>query len=159
MTHVSPPLHFNAVLVPHRSLSRAGFWQLMAANTIVSLVMGGRFFELGAWPVTIFFALDLIAIYAAFRLSYRSGRMMETVQLTEDELKISRIDPAGRVTDWSFQPYWVRVGMKDPPEDDSQITLTSHGRRLVIGSFLTLEERVEFAKALKGALGRLRPTA
>ncbi len=155
-TALSPPLHFDAVLRPHRSLGRAGFWWLMAGNGIVTLIIGSRFLVLGAWPVTAFYLIDLLLIYGAFRLSYRSGRLLETVQLSETELKICRIDPEGRLTAWSFQPYWVRVRIADPPQDDSQITVTSHGKMVVIGSFLSLDERVELARALIRALRPLR---
>jgi uncharacterized membrane protein len=44
--------------------------------------------------------------------------------------------------------------MDDPPEHESQVTLTSHGRSLTVGSFLSPEERLDFAKALNDALRR-----
>jgi len=46
--------------------------------------------------------------------------------------------------------------MDDPPEHDSQVVLSSHGRSLVVGSFLAPEERAEFARALRAALNRCR---
>ena len=56
----------------------------------------------------------------------------------------------------SFQPYWVRVEMDDPPEHESQLRLVSHGRSVTIGSFLTPDERLDLAQALRGELARLR---
>jgi uncharacterized membrane protein len=47
------------------------------------------------------------------------------------------------------------VTMDDPPEHESQVTLTSHGQTLTVGSFLSPEERLDFAKALREALGRV----
>jgi uncharacterized membrane protein len=46
--------------------------------------------------------------------------------------------------------------MDDPPRRDSLLTLVSHGRRLVIGLFLTPQERLELAHALQRALHRYR---
>jgi uncharacterized membrane protein len=46
--------------------------------------------------------------------------------------------------------------MDDPPKHDSQLTLRSHGRDLSIGTFLTPEERLELAHALRGALNQAR---
>jgi uncharacterized membrane protein len=46
--------------------------------------------------------------------------------------------------------------MDDPPEHDSQLTLRSHGRGLVIGAFLAPEERLDLANALRDALSQLR---
>lgn len=36
------------------------------------------------------------------------------------------------------------------------MTLTSHGQTLTVGSFLSPEERLDFAKALNEALGKCR---
>lgn len=151
-----PRVLFDAVLMPHRSLSPAGFWLLMALISGVSFVSGMYFMLKGAWPVTGYFGLDVLLIYLAFKASYRSARLYETVKLTEEALVIERVIPSGRRARWSFQPYWLRVEMDDPPEHGSQLTLTSHGRSLVIGSFLSPEERREVAEALRKALCRCR---
>ena len=111
---------------------------------------------MGAWPVFGFFGLDVLLIYVAFKASYRSGRMHETLRLTENALTVERVGPGRRHRSWRFQPYWLRVEMDDPPEHESQLTLASHGRRLVVGAFLAPEERLEVARALGAALGRLR---
>ena len=46
--------------------------------------------------------------------------------------------------------------MDDPPGHDSALRLTSHGQSLVIGAFLTPEERLEVAHALRAALDEWR---
>jgi uncharacterized membrane protein len=148
-------VHFDAVLEPHRSLSRSGFLLLMLALGGISFAAGIAFLVIGAWPVFGFFGLDVLLIYVAFRLNYRSGRLREAVRLT-DTLTVRRVHPNGRVQQWSFEPYWVRLEIDDPPEHWSQLTLTSHGRSLTIGAFLTAEERLELAKALGAALQRWR---
>jgi uncharacterized membrane protein len=147
---------FDAVLTPHRSLSPGGFWLLMALVSGVSFVSGMYFVLKGAWPVTGYFGLDVLLIYLAFKASYRSARLHETVRLTEDALVVERVSPSGRRASWTFQPYWLRVEMDDPPEHASQLTLTSHGRSLVIGAFLSPAERSELAAALRNALERSR---
>lgn len=147
---------FDAVLLPHRSLSPVGFVVLMACVGVVSFTAGMVFLLAGAWPVVGFFGLDVALIYLAFRMSYRSGRLRETVRLTKDALTVRRILPSGAVRSWTFQPYWLRVEMDDPPEHHSQLRLTSHGQVLVIGAFLTPAERLELARALETALRRQR---
>ena len=62
----------------------------------------------------------------------------------------------GAWREWTFQPYWLRVVMDDPPQSESRLVLTSHGESLVIGSFLTPEERLDLAKALRRALAAAR---
>lgn len=143
---------FDAILTPHRSLSKRGFGILMAGVCAVSFAAGLGFFLMGAWPVVGFMGLDVLLIYGAFKLNFRSARLYETVTITRDDLVVRRVSPRGDAQTWRFQPAWLQVLMDDPPEHDSQLTLRSHGRILRIGSFLTAEERLDLAKALKGAL-------
>jgi uncharacterized membrane protein len=69
---------------------------------------------------------------------------------------VQRVFPTGQTRRWVFQPYWVRVQMDDPPRPESRLTLSSHGRSLAIGSFLTPEERLDVARALSAALAASR---
>src|SRR5271156_6244801 len=116
-------LHFDAMLTPHRSLSRAGFALLMTAISMASFTAGYGFWRLGAWPVCGFMGLDVALIYIAFRLSYRAGRLAEIIQLSDAELLVRRVQPNGKVETWRFQPYWVRVIFAEPATMESQITL------------------------------------
>lgn len=144
--------HFSAILRPHRSLSPNGFLFLMVAIGGVSFAAGFAFYLMGAWPVFGFFGLDVALIYLAFRLNYRSGRLYETVDLTDEALTITRVRPSGRSESWSFPPYWVRLDLASRPGRASELSLSLHGRRLVFASFLTDDEREELADALKEAL-------
>lgn len=151
-----PRVYFDAVLMPHRSLSPAGFWLLMAVISALSFVSGMYFVWRGAWPVSGYLGLDILLVYIAFKASYRSARLHEAVRLTEEALVVERVGPSGRLGRWTFQPYWLRIEMDDPAEHHSQLKLTSHGRFLVIGAFLAPHERLEVANALRAALGRQR---
>ena len=91
-------------------------------------------------------------VYAAFRLNYRTGRAYQTVQLAATELLVRDVDPRGRVRSWRFEPTWLRVELEDPLGPRSTLALCSHGGTLVIGAFLTPEEKEDFAKALRAAL-------
>ncbi|HYD66100.1 DUF2244 domain-containing protein [Azospirillum sp.] len=153
---VTPPsprrVFFDAILHPHRSLGRTGFRVLMGGVVLVSAVVGGAFWAMGAWPVTGFFGLDIVVLYWAFRANYRSARLYERVRLTDTDLTVQRVAWKKPERVWTFQPYWLRVSMDDPPRHESQVTLTSHGQSVTVGSFLSPDERLEFAKALNGAL-------
>ena len=147
------PVIFDAVLAPNRSLGRMGFAAVMGGVIVVSVGLGTYFLLQGAWPVLGFFGLDIALLYLAFRLSYRSGRLRETICVRADEVVVRRIAPNGRTTEWRFNPYWLRVALDEPVEHHSQITLSSHGRSLVIGPFLAPEERASLVRALREALG------
>lgn len=156
LTERTPPVLFDAVLVPHRSLTRRGFCALMLLVAAPCLAMGCIFLLIGAWPITGFLGLDVALVWLAFRINYRSGRLRETLALTERDLTVRRIQPSGRTREWRFQPYWLRVEVEDADAPDCRLTLSSHGRRLIIGAFLTAEERLTLANALRSALRRLR---
>ncbi len=145
-------VHFDAVLQPHRSLSPTGFAVLMGAVATVGFVIGIAFMLAGAWPVFGFCGVEILLFYIFFRLNYRQARSYETVRLTDAALTVRRVAPSGKVKTWRFQPNWLRVTIDDPPAHNSQLMLGSHGRSLVIGAFLTPEERLEVAAALKAAL-------
>jgi uncharacterized membrane protein len=146
------PAKFDAVLWPNRSLPPLGFAILMTAVVAVSAGIGAGFVLIGAWPVTGFLGLDVLLLYIAFRCNYRQGRCAEFIRLANDGLSVRRVEPNGRMREWRFEPYWVRVHMDDPPRHESHLTLASHGRRLVVGAFLTARERLEVASALRAAL-------
>ncbi len=152
-------LLIDAELRPHRSLGRAGFIVLMGIVCLVSIVVGGVFLLAGAWPVLGFFGLDVALIYLAFRINYRSGRLVERLRLTPALLEVERVLPSGRVGRWSFQPYWLKVGLETPDEHHSRLTLSGRGQSLSIGAFLTPEERRELSEMLNAALARLRRAA
>ena len=145
---------FDAILTPHRSLSKRGFTLLMTAVCAVSFTAGLGFFLIGAWPVVGFMGLDVLLIYGAFKLNFRAARLYETVTLTRDDLTVRRVSPRGDSQIWRFQPAWLQVRIDDPPKHDSQLTLRSHGRQLAIGTFLTPEERLDLAKTLQTALSK-----
>ncbi|MEO1281754.1 MAG: DUF2244 domain-containing protein [Pseudomonadota bacterium] len=149
---------FRAILTPHRSLSRRGFYILMAFVTLVCLSVGLFFLSLGAWPIFGFMGLDILIVYWAFRVNYRSGRGYETVDLTPQELTLTRVAPSGKEDRFVFNPYWVRVLLSEWPDGRTVMRLASHGEELVFGAYLTDEERKEFAEALRNALVEARTT-
>lgn len=146
------PVLFDALLTPHRSLSPRGFMIFMAAICAVSFTGGMAFFLAGAWPIVGFLGADVLLIYLLFRANYRHGRRHETLELTRERLTVRKVNHYGEERSFEFQPYWLQVLMDDPARHESQLVLQSHGERLIVGSFLAPEERLDLAKALKKAL-------
>lgn len=147
---------FRAVLYPHRSLPRTGFVALMGCLCVVSFIAGYSFYRIGAWPVPGFFGLDVLLIYVAFRLNYRSGRRYEIVDLTHDKLEVTRVTPSGKRDSFSLNPYWARVRLTERTEGRSDLALAAHGKEYRIGDFLSDDERREFANTLEAALHAAR---
>jgi len=154
------PALFEATLYPYRSLPWSGFRWLMAGAAALLLIRGGMMAAAGAWPVLLFCIGGFLLLYFAFRVNYRAGRLIETVRLTRDELLIRRIHPGGKIEEWRLQPYWLNVTSVPSREEvgapAAEILLSSHGRSLGIGRFLTDDERDEISDALTQAIMRAR---
>ena len=150
------PLLFNALLYPNRSLPNAGFIAVMTVVIAFNVITGIVYLVIGAWPVVFFAGLDIFAVWLAFRLSYRQGRLHERVLMTADELWVCRVLPSGHESRWKLQPYWTRIEIERPANHESQLKLISHGKTLVLGAFLSPAERGELADALQEALAKSR---
>ncbi len=71
---VTEPEH-DFVLLPHRSLGPKGFLLVMGLMSTVCFAAGIAFLIAGAWPVIGFLGLDVLLVWFAFRMSYRTGRV------------------------------------------------------------------------------------
>ncbi len=147
---------FDAILYPNRSLPNSGFRLVMGVVIGANFLFGTFFYAIGAWPVIGFCGLDILAVWLAFKISYRQGRLRERVRITDDEMLVARVLPSGHETRWRLQPFWTRVHIDRPVGHDSHVKVTSKGGTLLLGAFLSPEERGRFADALEHALGRCR---
>ncbi len=145
------PEAFRALLTPHRSLGPTGFLILMAALGAASFITGIVFLLMGAWPVFGFFGLDVLIVYIAFRLNYRSGRLYETVELTPARFTLTRVHPSGRQERFDCNPYWARVSLREWRDGRTALSVVSQGRELAFARFLTDGERRDLAEVLKDA--------
>ena len=147
------PILFSARVTPHRSLNRTGFLVLMGFIGIVSFIAGVAFCLMGAWPVLGFFGLDVLVIYLAFRVNFRSAAATEDIVMTPSELRVRRVSHRGHVVEWVLNPLWVRLDQKIHAEFGiERLYLVSRGRRVSIGHFLGPDEKESFSKALLAAL-------
>jgi len=147
---------FERVLLPHRSLPPRSFQLLML---LLGAISGGAslvFVIVGAWPVCGFFGLDVLLLYLAFRISYRSARQHETLRLAGDQFTVERVSIRGERRVWRFQPFWLRIVLEERTDESNRLSVTSHGRSLVIGDFLPPPSRRELAGSLKRALAHWR---
>jgi uncharacterized membrane protein len=147
------PILFSALLKPHRSLSRTGFIILMTVLSVLSFVAGVAFLIRGAWPVFAISALNLLAIYIAFKINFRRAKASEEISVTPSELRVKRISHRGHVVEWVLNPLWVQLDQIAHEEFGiERLYLVSRGRRVSIGSFLGADEKASFAKALRAGL-------
>ncbi len=147
---------FDAWLRPNASLSPRGFKRVMIAFSLFALSLGLLFFSIGAWPIVGFLGLDILLVYGLLKLNYRRAHRYERLRLTESGLTVERVKPGAAREKLDIEPTWLQINMDDPPEHESQLILRSHGKEIKVGAFLTPEERLEVAQALRTALAAWR---
>jgi uncharacterized membrane protein len=151
--HGPDPTIFSAVLTPHRSLGPTGFLIFMLVLGGLSFVSGMVFLMAGAWPIFGFFGLDVLLVYWAFRINYRTARAFEVVTVTASELTLRKVSHHGRISQWTLNPLWVRLDRDEHAEFGiERLYLVSRGRRLPVAGFLGPAEKASFAHALSTAL-------
>lgn len=151
------PILFEAVCTPACSLGRRGMFAVAGAVLTLSLLIGGIFSLLGAWPVLGFSGLEAALVLGLLALHRRwSARSMEMLVLTEDRLTIRRTDAQGRQEALTLDPYWARLRFEERPGRVSLLVLQQRQRRVEIGQLLGEEQKRDLAEALDTALRRYR---
>lgn len=147
---------FEAVIVPHRSLSRRGLRLLLAAIALICCVNAAVFIRIGAWPVGGFTGVELVLAAVLLRLNASAARASEMLLLTPAELRIVRTDPKGRRQECVLSPAWLTVQFEERPGRVSGLWLATRGMREEIARSLGEDAKRDLAHALTDALHRWR---
>jgi uncharacterized membrane protein len=150
------PFYMDAVITPHRSLSRKGFIVLIGVLTGINTLTAIIFIALRAAPVPMFLGLDVIAVAVAFIASQRAALRRERIQVTASEVRVVLESPKGEHTVWISPTAFTRVALVGETEDDADLQLRLSDRGLPVARALTRSERRDFAVALERAIRRAR---
>lgn len=145
------PLYFDAELRPYRSLSMTAFKVMFVAVVFANAVVAAFFVAQGAFPVAGFLGLDVLALWTAFRVNYKSGRRVEYVRVAPGAVHVEAVDKDGAAAHWVLNPIWAKV-MRDGPG----VLVRAGDGQMRIGAFLSPKECDSFAVALDAALYRAR---
>ena len=147
---------FEAVIVPHRSLSRRGMMILVGAMCTLGLAVTVVFLMLGAWPVAGFDVLDVALAVLLLRMNGRARRASETLTLTDRALHVVRRDPDGRETRRSLPQGWLNAVLEERSGRVPALWLTARGVREEVAAALGEMEKRDLAASLRAALHRSR---
>ena len=148
---------YHATLWPHRSLTRGQARGIVIGAGCAISALSIPFYVMGAWPVVGFLGLDVLALWLAFHLSFRSARAHEDLEVTPLDLVVRKVSAAGRRREWRFNPLWVRLERREHEEFGLlRLLLASRGKRLEIGNFLGPDARADVARDLSKALAEAR---
>jgi len=149
-------LLFEAVIVPHRSLTPRGLAILLSAITGMVGLTAMRFWLIGAWPVAAFSVVEVgLAIWLIW-LNVHSARASELVLLSEDGIRIIRTDPRGRRQERLLSTAWLNVTVEETPGRVPRLFLAARNIREEIGTVLGEAQKRDLAAALGAALHRAR---
>ena len=144
------------LILPHRSLSRAGLWLFLAAQSIAA----GGFAGLAAWRGNVFapaFAiLELGVVAYCLSRVWRASGTGDVITLSASMLEIGRMGDSAPPL--QFHPYWAQLRLQPGRWRGwpSRLLLRSHGRSAEIGAFLNDAERAELAQRLSMLLARYK---
>jgi len=147
---------FEAVIVPHRSLTRSGLVILIVVLATLCSLVGLRFWLIGAWPVACFGVVEIGLAAFLLLLNARRARASELILLSEDTLRIVRTDPRGQRIESVLPVGWLNALLEEPPGRVPRLLLVAHGVREEIATSLGEAEKRDLSVALAGALHRLR---
>lgn len=144
---------FEAVIVPHRSLTRRGAAAVVSLLGFLIALIVARFWLAGAWPVVAFSLLEIPLLIVLLLLNLRAGQASEMILLTQAQVSVTRRDPSGRQTGFVMPAAWLRV---DCDAEGTHLFLRTHGNQQEVGAFLHAEDKQSLARALNAALRDLR---
>jgi uncharacterized membrane protein len=147
---------FEAIIIPHRSLSRRGVLILSLSVACLSGLLALRFWFIGAWPVAGFSVIEVGLFVFLLRLNVRHARQSELVLLSESTLRIVRTDWRGHRQERSLPAAWLRVRLEDRPGRVSRLVAATHAAEAEIAVTLGEDEKRDLAEALQAALSRAR---
>jgi len=145
-------LYMDATITLNRSLSPRGFKVLFGGVVAANVAFAIFLFVLGAWPAPMFLGLDVLAVWIAFRASFRAQQRAERVQVSAEEVTVSRDGE----TLWRSPTAFTRVDFEKIGEFDSRVRLLLSDKRLTIARALAPRERGRFARALESAIREAR---
>ncbi len=149
-------LLFEAVIVPHRSLSPRGLRILLASIVGGCALVALRFWLIGAWPVAGFSILEVGLVAVLLRMNVTQARGSELVLLAEHSLRIVRTDPKGRREERKLPSAWLNVVMEEAPGRIPKLLLSTREGREEIGQVLGEVAKRELAESLRSALHKAR---
>jgi uncharacterized membrane protein len=154
MSLVDTPI-FEALIVPHRSLSRTGVIAVAAAMMVSTALIAIWFWLLGAWPVAALCLAEPPLLVLLLAINQRQARASELIMLTDCQLTVIRIDSAGRRKQDSLPVAWLRVDLV-AAQDIPRVVLSGYGQDCEVGAFLHEPDKRSLFEALWRALHRIR---
>jgi uncharacterized membrane protein len=151
------PGHWRFVLRPNRSATWREMKIFFAIIASVSVTIAMFFTFMGFWPVMPFAGAELAFLWFCLCHNAAAGSATEVIDIDGESVAVEqgRRAPERR---WRFPRCWAQIRLEPPTArlHPSRLVIGSHGRRVLLGAFLTEDERVALASELRNTISRSR---
>lgn len=149
---VSP---FSVTARPNSVVGKPGLLISMAILVPACSIAGLAFMVIGAWPVTVFMGLHILAVIMAFVYVERHTSDFERLTLADDRLILDTHTLDGD-QHLEFNGYWVQVDLQTSAVGSNSLCLRSQGKEIPFGRLMSDGERLAVSRELGRRLARLR---
>jgi uncharacterized membrane protein len=149
-------VYFEALITPHRSLSRQGLRRVIVLLLALSALAALRFWFIGAWPVIAFTCIEVSLAILLLQLNAARAGASELVLLSADGARIIRTDWRGGRQESHVTSVWLNVTLEEPAGSVPRLLLTARDRQVEIGGFLGEAEKRDLAAAMRAAMRQAR---
>lgn len=145
----------EVTLAPNKSLDPQLKHKIFLGVGVVISVAIARFYAIGAWPVSVFLFVDILALWMAFQLFTKRADKRETIRLDHHSLELIQTIAPGQHQKVAMEPYWAKISV-EPGRPGGSLQLSSRHHHYIIGHFLNDDERKEVADRMTKELQNWR---
>jgi uncharacterized membrane protein len=150
---VSP---FTVTARPNSVSGKPGLLISMAILVPTALIVGLAFLMIGAWPVTLFMTLHILAVVVAFLYVEHHASDFERLTLADDRLILDSHTP-DEDKHLEFNGFWVQVDLQTSPAGrGNSLCFRFMGKEVPFGLLMSDDERLAVSLELHRRLARLR---
>jgi len=149
------PGHWRFVLRPNRSATWRQMKLFFAFIAGVSVTIAMLFAFLGLWPVLPFAGAELAFLWFCLCHNAAAGSTTEVIDIDDETVAVEQGRRAPQRS-WRFPRCWAQIRLEPAAArlHPSRLVIGSHGRRVLLGAFLTEDERAALARDLRSTLAR-----
>ena len=152
----SVPNKISILLRPQVASFRKETKVVLSLLIFFSWIIGGSFLLLGAWPVLIFLAVDIMLIYYFLKSGSSNVLDWEEIDIHSSELIVRKVRNSKCLKVFNIPTYWSRVELTGQRYGRSKLIVCFRDNYSEIGSFLDWKNKVKLERYLNFELHKLR---
>ena len=152
----SVPNKISIRLQPQVTLFKTETKVVLFLLVLFSWIIGGSFFLLGAWPVLIFLAVDILLIYYFLKKGSSNVADWDEIDIQSKELIVRKVRNSRCLNVFNIPTYWSKVELTGQRYGRSKLIVSFRDNYSEIASFLDWKSKVKLERYLNFELHKLR---